>query len=518
MASRGAAVVLTYNGIDGACAAAALLLQHPDAEVLPTSAARVGEAMAGLASRCPRSAAVHVCGLGVYCDWQEVLRPASLLARKDISLTWYCGRGYLEPQRERFEAFCEPVFHDAGTNTAAVCRHIGLEGDARAARLVALARHDPNVEGDDGEAGECQELWLDLVNAAIADYFKYQDTAAYVEAVHRLAQGELKPADRRKVAVFRRSGFKHVLWGKSKAMARLRDIIRRCAEADEPVLILGESGVGKEYVAHLVHERSKRAMDPFVPVNCGLFAGNAGLADSTLFGHVKGAFTGALRNREGAFGAADSGILFLDELGELPADVQAKFLRVVEDGWVTPVGADTPRRVDVSVIAATNRDLPGLVRCGAFRDDLYHRLDVLRIHVPPLRQHIEDVPEIVTHVLPSLQGAADFQPTDADLHALQQYGWPGNVRQLIKVLKRALCLERSIPDVLAEERRSALGAQASQQEGIPWPETPGAVRPIREVRDRYAARALELHDGNWTRTAKILGIAVNTLRSYVEHE
>jgi transcriptional regulator with GAF, ATPase, and Fis domain len=252
-----------------------------------------------------------------------------------------------------------------------------------------------------------------------------------------------------------------------------------------------------------------------IPVNCALFAGNVGLANSILFGHVKGAFTGADRDREGAFVAADAGILFLDEVGELPARVQAKLLRVLEDGQIKPEGADRPRRqVDVRVVAATNRDLPTMMRRGEFRTDLYHRLDTLRIEVPPLRDHPEDIALIAADTLRNLEAAgADGLLSPAELRELRSYDWPGNVRQLIKVLKRSAYLGIPIAETLAEERACALGAR--EDEGWLLPRSAEEIRPIRKVREEYAARALELNDGNLAATARALGIAPNTLRSYL---
>ncbi|MFW6189119.1 MAG: sigma 54-interacting transcriptional regulator [Planctomycetota bacterium] len=511
--------VVTYNGVDGACAAAMVLLRYPGAELAISSAGRIGRTLAELASRLGKGARVYVCGVGVHCPWERVEGPAAELEEKGVELLWYCGRGYLERHRERFERFCTPVFRDAGSNTRAACEHLDPSEEETARRLCELARYDPNLEKSWEEPSERQAFWKDLVNASIADYFKYHDEASYVRTIRKLAELRYDEEDRRAVEVFRRTEFKYVLWGKSEPMRELRVHLRKCAEVDEPLLVSGESGVGKEYVAHLVHERSVRATAPFVPVNCALFAGNDSLADSTLFGHVKGAFTGALQDREGAFVSADSGILFLDEVGELPPQVQAKFLRVAEDGRVTPVGSDQPRKVNVRVIAATNRDLADMVREGAFRADLYHRLDVLRIHVPPLRAHIRDVDDIVERLVPRMAEKADA-PRDSlrerELEELRDYRWPGNVRQLIKVLKRALYLDRPVEDVLSEERQLGSLTAEAEQEGNPlWPSDREEIRPVREIRDEYALRALELNDGNYSATARMLGIAVNTLRSYV---
>jgi DNA-binding NtrC family response regulator len=519
MAKAGKVTVLTYNGIDGACAAAMALLRHPKADVLVSSAAGIGRTLDSLAGQPSLPAEVHVCGVGIRCDWDEVARALRLLKKKGTAVTWYCGRGYLDDLREDLAAVCTPVFLEAPTNTAAVCEHLDLADCPNAEPLLRLALTDPNTAGPAREPQGEQAFWTDLINAAIAQYFKYQDTEAYPAVVRKLAAQEYDEADAKEVSVFRRSGFAHVLWGRRTAMGLLRDRIRRCAETDESVLIVGESGTGKEYAAHLIHERSQRAMGPFIPVNCALFAGNPALANSTLFGHVKGAFTGAVKDRDGAFVTADSGILFLDEVGELPGEVQAKFLRVLEDGWVTPEGSDEPRKVDVRVVAATNRSLPEMIRAGEFRADLYHRLDTLLVEVPPLREHIEDIGTIVRQLFPALSpDGRELKLSAEDLEALKDYDWPGNVRQLIKVLKRSLCLGLPVGKVLDEERRLGPlveGVGDGGGEARLWPVTAEDVRPIREVRAEYAARALELHGGNLAATARALGIAVNTLRSYL---
>ncbi len=519
MAKETGVAIVTYNGVDGACAAAMALLKHPDAELVVTSAGRIGRTLSELARGRKAPEEVLVCGLGVFCAWEEVSAPALELKEGGSTLVWYCGRGYLDGQKERFSEFCEPVFEGQGTNTACVCAHLDMSGRPNARALLDLAVRDPHITVGHRRATEEQALWIDLIEASIADYFKYQDEDSYAGVIRKLSRFEHDEADRKRVAVFRKTGFTHVLWGNRTAMGKLRAKIRKCAEVDEPVLIVGESGTGKEYVAHLIHERGGRAMGPLIPVNCALFAGNPSLANSTLFGHIKGAFTGAVRDRQGAFVSADSGVLFLDEVAELPPEVQAKFLRVLEDGWVTPEGSDEPRKVDVRVVAATNRDLPAMIRKGGFRADLYHRLDTLLIRVPPLREHIDDVEAIARQILPSLvQEGQQAELSARDLAQLRSYDWPGNVRQLIKVLKRSLYLDISVTEAIDEDRRLGPLVDQVEEEGAAsplWPLTADQVRPMQEVRCEYAARALELHGGNLAATARALGIAGNTLRSYL---
>ncbi len=231
------------------------------------------------------------------------------------------------------------------------------------------------------------------------------------------------------------------LVGSSEAMRGIRTLIRQVAPTDARVLITGESGTGKELVAAALHALSRRADGPFVRVNCAAIPRD--LIESELFGHEKGAFTGATERRRGRFELADGGTLFLDEVGELGAEAQAKLLRALESGEVERVGGQEPIRVDVRVIAATNRDLRAEVAAGRFREDLFYRLNVIPIHVPPLRERLEDVPELAAHFLARLQarhGLVPPVPGDDALDRLRRYAWPGNVRELANVCERLTIL------------------------------------------------------------------------------
>lgn len=520
--SRIETAVLTYNGIDGACAAAMVALSEPDAAIVATSAQRVAESLAALAAqRCRR---VHVCGLGMYCGIEPVVHALGALRERGAEVVWHCGRGYLDKKRSQLEPHCTVHFVDAGTNTAAVARFIDAEGLPQAQTLIKLARFDPHIADaiphDGSEAGV--QRWLDLINAAVAQYLKFQDAETYVDVIGRLARMAWSERDTQLVETFRRTGYKYVIQGKTQAVRRLKERIQKCADAGRHVIVTGESGVGKEHVAHLLWERSARSMGPLVAVNCALYAGNAGLANSDLFGHKKGAFTGADRDRTGKFAEADTGILFLDELAELPPEVQAKLLRVIEDGRVMPEGADQYERiVDVLVIAATNRDLPAMIREGTFRADLYHRLATLRIHVPPLRERFDDVEAIVKQRLAMLAEEGyvrDLPPRDWD--AIRNYTWPGNVRQLIKLVERAVFLDMALADALAEEQ--ALGelshdAAGGARQFLALPETPGMVKPLAEVTADYARAAWEACGENYSAAAKALRVSTNTLRyTYID--
>ncbi len=232
------------------------------------------------------------------------------------------------------------------------------------------------------------------------------------------------------------------LVGASVAMREVFSVVERAARTDVPVLVTGETGTGKELVADALHRLSRRAGGPFVV--CDLAAMPASLVESELFGHVRGAFTGAERAREGTFEAAHTGTIFLDELGELDRTLQPRLLRVLDTGQIKPVGAPQYRGVDVRVVAATNRDLGAEIRAGAFREDLYHRIAVVTVRLPPLRERSEDVPVLVRHFLEDEARKLGRAPPELDaatLEALSAHDWPGNVRELRNVVERALSLD-----------------------------------------------------------------------------
>jgi transcriptional regulator with GAF, ATPase, and Fis domain len=298
--------------------------------------------------------------------------------------------------------------------------------------------------------------------------------------------------------------------GNSPALRETLRKVERVAATETTVLITGETGTGKEIVARALHDRGPRRGRPLVKVNCGAIP--AGLVESELFGHVKGAFTGALQKRSGRFELADGGSIFLDEVGELPLDTQVKLLRVLQEQEFEPVGASRPVRVDVRVIAATNRDLEAMVRAGTFRADLYYRLNVFPIAVPPLRERREDVPLLVAFFLSVLAkrlGKPLEGFTAQSLQRMREYGWPGNVRELQNVVERAAILSTGPivdvqPDLLPS---SPVPAQAS---------APGSLKTLEDLERDHILRVVK--ETRWTiegtkGAATILGLHPNTLRS-----
>ncbi len=294
---------------------------------------------------------------------------------------------------------------------------------------------------------------------------------------------------------------------RSPAMRQIVDLARRVAKVDSTVLITGESGSGKERIARLVHEESTRAAGPFVAVNCGAITET--LLESELFGHARGAFTGATQDRPGLFEAANSGTLLLDEVGEVSPGMQVKLLRTLQEREIRRVGENKSRRVDVRVVAATNRDLAHGVAGGAFRQDLYYRLKVVELHVPPLRDRRDDLLPLARVLLADAalrmkRKIAGLAPGAAD--QLLRYGWPGNVRELENAVERAVALARGsrveLEDLPEEIRQAFPTPMATRQ---------GAVRPLNEVEKEYILAALELNAGNQTRTAEQLKIGSATL-------
>jgi DNA-binding NtrC family response regulator len=293
------------------------------------------------------------------------------------------------------------------------------------------------------------------------------------------------------------------LIGESAPIEKVRALIRKVAPSDTSVVIEGESGTGKELVARAIHDGSTRAQRPFVVVNCGALQET--LLESELFGHEKGAFTGAETAREGLAEAADGGTLFLDEVGELGLPMQSKLLRFLESGEIRRVGSNRTRRVSVRVVAATNRRLADEVKSGNFREDLYYRLRVFAIEVPPLRERLDDVPLLTQHFLRTVRaGRGPFTLAPACLDAMQRYPWPGNARELRNAVERMM--------ILADDQHideSCLPPEISLRSGAI--QLPADELNLARIERRTIERALQECNGRKTEAARRLGISIRTL-------
>jgi DNA-binding NtrC family response regulator len=309
-------------------------------------------------------------------------------------------------------------------------------------------------------------------------------------------------------------GFESII-GRSKALLRVLEMTSRVAQTDSIALIRGETGTGKELLAKAIHQNSRRKNGPFVTINCGAIPSN--LLESELFGHTKGAFTGAIVAKKGRVETADGGTLFLDEIGELPLDLQIKLLRLIQQGEIEKIGANGSSKVDVRIIAATHRNLQAMIEDGTFREDLYYRLAVIPLELPPLRERIEDIPELVQHLFISSKqkhGRTALQLPESLLPGFSNYNWPGNIRELGNIIERLVVLavgdkisaedlpeylrrENSLPDLI----RVNLSSQGISLEAI---------------EKDLIIKALRRFNWNQTQAAKYLDISRRTLNYRME--
>jgi two-component system, NtrC family, response regulator HydG len=313
----------------------------------------------------------------------------------------------------------------------------------------------------------------------------------------------------------------HVLVGASAAMRKLKAALDRLGEQDISILIQGESGTGKELVARALHERGPRCRNRFVALNCGAIPES--LIDSELFGHIKGSFTGATTDRPGVFVEANGGTLFLDEIGDMPLAVQARLLRVLQEGEVRPVGGSGVRKVDVRVVAASNVDLATAVEHGKFRQDLYYRLNVVVMRVPPLRERIDDMPLLAAHFLTKHGGAKPPTLSPEALEVMTEYGWPGNVRELENAVLHAVALHRgdaigseSLPPQVSGRIRANGAAVATDDHDDLTPLTEAKRRASAAFEKRYLTRVMERSKGSVSEAARLAGLDRTNFRRLLQ--
>ncbi|MBI4466784.1 MAG: sigma-54-dependent Fis family transcriptional regulator [Acidobacteria bacterium] len=365
-----------------------------------------------------------------------------------------------------------------------------------------------------------QELIIQALNLGADRYIVKSDrTVEEVQSVVRRAEEYLRT--RRERDLYRRAArelARDNIIGQSRLMRAVLETARAVAPTNSTILITGESGTGKELVARRVHELSLRFDHPFVSLNCGAFPET--LLESELFGYMKGAFTGATQNKQGLFQAAGGGTLFLDEIGEMSLPMQVKLLRVLQERTVRPLGTTEEERVDVRVIAATNKDLRQLVAEKMFREDLYYRISVIPLHVPPLRERPEDIPLLALHFLQRYSeqmGKPVRSLSEEALEALRHYLWPGNVRELENAMERAMALEageeislRSLPEHISRVSAPGPGATLLPDGGI------NLEKHIQEQERAYLLAALECAQGVRTKAAELLGMSYRSFRHYAK--
>ena len=448
-------------------------------------------------------------------DGTLVPRSARNLARQDLTGEQLAlSRGFAHRAIEERQAICATDAYSQVGDLHASVHALGLRS-VLAVPLVARGDVLGVVYLDDrvrrGAFGPGELAWVKLVASqaalAIADA---RDQVLLRRAVRRaeranarlaadLGKREIELASVRAALAETRFPYDAIA-GRSEPMRAMLKLVDRVTASDVPVLLAGESGTGKELVARAIHHNGARSSRAFVSENCGSIP--EPLLESTLFGHVRGAFTGASSSRAGLFDVADGGTLLLDEIGEMPLAMQTKLLRVLQDGEIRPVGGERSRRVDVRILGATHRDLEAMVAAGTFREDLFYRLNVVTIRVPPLRERSEDIPLLVARFVETYAPGRNVKVTRAAMDRLASYPWPGNVRQLENEVRRALVLADGAIDVAELGEDVARGGPAATRDaGL------GLRGKLDALESQLVREALQKTSGNQTRAAKALGIS-----------
>lgn len=408
-----------------------------------------------------------------------------------------------------------------------------LAADSGRQGLEFFKKHDPDLVVSDVKLGDLNGLdLLETIKAESADtpviiMTAFGSIEMAVQAMHKGAFNFItKPFDRDTLIlscekalefkglrsqarlltheVNRLTGTKGIV-SASSAMKELLETASRAANSEATVLISGESGTGKEVLARLIHQNSPRHKGPMVAVNCAAIP--APLLESELFGHVRGAFTGAIKDRKGHFMTASQGSLFLDEIGELAVDVQVKLLRAIQERQIQPVGSEKTMNLDIRIIAATNLDLAERIAKGEFREDLYYRLSVIPLFIPPLRERTEDIPALVAHFLKKFDAPADVQFSPEALGLMKVYPWPGNIREMQNIVERCIILRKA--SLIQPEDLNLPGMETKTS--IFSPVIPDEGISLVEIERAYVIKALEKAGQNRSEAARLLKIPRHVL-------
>ena len=494
--------IIAYNNLEGACAAALLAHHLPDSEILPASAELVAWRLSMIRDD-PSCGEVHLAGIGIQGNPNEVYTILEDLRQSGRRVVWYHGKGYLEFCRGRLESLCECHIRPELNNSALCIYH----------HLYPAGSDDPQVNllkqmAMGVEVGPDLEIFENIVECAIWRFFNFRDKEAYPRAIRILAGIErCTREDIRQAQSFAREHSRFFI-GKSPLIKAIKTRIHKYALTDKPILIAGETGTGKETIARLIHAESKRNQNIFYPVNCAALP--EPLLESILFGHLKGSFTGAVDHHKGIFESANNGTIFLDEIGEMSCVLQAKLLRVLQEGTYCPLGGHEEKKTDVRILAATNKNLIHEMERGMFREDLYYRIAVLKIEIPPLRERKDDIPALVNSFLHKYAQSDGYSEklsiTETQMQVLMNHPWRGNVRELYNVLER-----------WAVEPDTEISRNFDKTTPFPnmhdMNSENGEILPLDQVVSRHIMMAYEACEGNKAETARRLGISLNTLKA-----
>ncbi len=511
MSDKNKISIITYPHLIGACAAALILKNKPTAKIIPASKNTFHYSL----SQCieNKSKEIHICGVGFTCHEDEVLKLLKKLHENGAKVCWYCGGDYLDEFRPLFEKYCECFFDsDVLDNAYAVHKYFSDNSDDEQTKIILSVVGDverlkiKGLSSSAAKEGKSDIAYINqlknFVEASIWRSISYGDREIFPNVIKSLAGiREISVSDKQIIESHNRE-HGHILLGKSRPIKDIRNKIKQYSKSDEPVLILGETGTGKEIIARLIHEDSERSCGVFLAVNCATFTGE--LLQDTLFGHSKGAFTGAAETRAGIFEAAKGGTVFLDEIAEISPQVQAMLLRVLQEGTFFRLGETKEQQTDVRIIAATNKDLFKETESGRFREDLYYRLNVLKIDIPPLRERKEDIELLVNDFIYrySLANKLEHIPimSGANISILKNHYWRGNIRELQNFLHRwfALGYPNDIRQLLDSDK-------------IPIIEDDEII-PLEEMEQKYIKQVFERFNHNISKTAEALKITRNTLK------
>ena len=479
---------------DYAVAAAVALRHYRKANIFGVSTHRLPEILNEVGNKYKE---IAILGVGLTGNVELLEKALTKLQKNGVHVRWISSMDFPEGISENIRKKLDPFLcYDNGI-TEAVSQCFKQPYDD----IAPLAAQEiPNN----------LRSYHELLEAAMYYYRNFQDEKAYGMAIYHIAHNESENRwgqnEKLMLEQYRRYGHRELV-GKSDVMMNLQDRINRIAPRDKArVFIYGESGTGKETIAMLLHTKSPRKNEPFCTFNCASVTPN--LLEDRFFGHEKGAFTGANEQKKGLFEIADGGTLFLDEIGEMPLEAQGVLLRVLEGGRFTRVGGTEEISVDVRLITATNRNLAELVREGKFREDLYHRLCVVQIHAPSLREHKEDIEQIANGRWLK-EHHRRLEPEQIEV--LKTYDYPGNVRELINILDRASVLDESdFAKLLKEHKEMTAGLRPETEKNEEIPDELDAAIRI------HVKRVYEKYDRNLTRTAEALKAARNTVKKYLE--